>query len=200
MVAGPACRDGSHPGPGAHRSQGPPARSGAAVRCRADGHGRWLLRRRRHGGVFAVWLSSGSPHGQPWVVAARDLPVGARLAASDLTTESLSLPSAGVGALAFGSPAPLVGEVLAAPLRAGELVQTGDLTIAAGPSGLRPVTVAVAPSDLADIDPGSTVDVLVTDGTDPSSPTLVVVGGGAGPLTRPPTATLTGGLGTSGPS
>ncbi len=125
--------------------------------------------------VVAVWLSATTTRGRPWVVAALDLPVGARIVPSDLTTESLTLPSSGVGALAFRQPSVLVGRVLAAPLVAGELVQSGDL---APPQavGLRPVTVAVAASDLVDLDLGSLVDVLVTDGTDPSSPTLLVVG------------------------
>jgi Flp pilus assembly protein CpaB len=126
--------------------------------------------------VVAISLSSGRGSGRPWVVATQTLPAGATLAAGDLGTEVLSLPPNGVGATAFSGPAALVGRVLAAPLATGELVQSGDLASPGGATALRPVTVTVAASDLDDLSPGSLIDVLVTNGTDPSSPTLVVVG------------------------
>lgn len=138
------------------------------------------------GGVFvalavvlvAVVVGTGTgARGRSWVVASRDLPAGAQLGPQDLTTESLSLPAAGVGATAYRSAAPLVGEVLVAPLRAGELVQASDVAAGSAAARLRPVTVPVAPSDLADLADGTLVDVLVTDGTDPSAPTTVVAAG-----------------------
>ena len=125
--------------------------------------------------VFAAWLSGTGRSGTPWVVATRQLPAGARLQAGDLSTESMTLPARGAARLSFRDPQRLVGKVLAAPLVPGELVQTADLAPDASAPALRPVTVDVAPADVVDVTVGATVDVLVTDGSDPSSPTSVVV-------------------------
>ncbi|MCU4183919.1 hypothetical protein K6U06_06065 [Acidiferrimicrobium sp. IK] len=127
--------------------------------------------------VFAAWLTGTARSGKSWVVATRDLPAGARLQTADLGTETMTLPSGTTARLAYRDPAALLGAVLDAPLRAGELVQAGDLAPASHGPGLRPVTVDVAPTDVADLSTGTAVDVLVTDGTDPSSPTTVVVAG-----------------------
>ncbi len=127
--------------------------------------------------VFAAWLTGTAASGRAWVVAAHDLPAGTRLRARDLGTETMTLPAQTTGHLAFGNPASLVGRVLDAPMRAGELLQAGDLSSQAGTPSLRPVTVDVAPADASDVTDGMAVDVLVTDGSSPSSPTSVVVAG-----------------------
>jgi hypothetical protein len=89
----------------------------------------------------------------------------------------MELPARSTGRLAFTDPAALQGRVLVAPLQAGELLQVGDLAPTSGARSLRPVTVEVASTDVTDLSIGTEVDVLVTDGSDPSSPTAVVVTG-----------------------
>jgi Flp pilus assembly protein CpaB len=128
--------------------------------------------------VFAAWLAGTGHSGRAWVVATRNLPAGARLQAGDIGTATMTLPASGAARLAFPDPSQAVGRVLAAPLQAGELLQAGDL-LPAGTArpALRPVTVAVQPTDLTGLDVGAPVDVLVTDGSDPSSPTSVVAAG-----------------------
>ena len=128
-------------------------------------------------GVVAVVLSSGAPRTSAYVVAARDLPPGATLAPEDLTTEQLTLPASGVGGLAYRNPSALVGRALAAPLRAGDLVQAGDVVATGTASGLRPVVVAVAPGDAAVLAVGGPADVLVTSGDGGAAQTTVVAAG-----------------------
>ena len=127
--------------------------------------------------VFAAWLTGAGKPGRAWVVAGRTLPPGARITAGDLATQTMSLPAGTTGRLAYRDPGLLVGRVLDAPVQAGQLIQSADLAPATAGSGLRPVTVGVAPTDLVDVAVGSVVDVLVTDGSEPASPTAVVVTG-----------------------
>ena len=127
--------------------------------------------------VSAAWLSAGRSTAVAYVVAARDLPPGARLGADDLTTEALTLPASGVGGLAYRDPSRLIGRVLTAPLSAGALVQAGDVAAAGSTDGLRPVVVGVAAGDASVLGEGSPVDVLVTSGDGPAATTSVVVTG-----------------------
>lgn len=143
--------------------------------------------------VMAGWLAGTSSAGRRFVVAARTLPAGATLGPGDLATASMTLPDGSTARLAFSDPAPLVGRVLAGPLRAGELVQAGDVAAAPSTGALRPVTVDVTPSDLSALSTGALVDVLVTDGTDPSSPTSLVVAGARVLDLGRPSSSLVGG-------
>ncbi|HET9690827.1 MAG TPA: SAF domain-containing protein [Acidimicrobiales bacterium] len=127
--------------------------------------------------VVAAWLSAGAPATTAYVVAARDLPPGARLEPEDLTTEALSLPAGGLGGLAYRSPTGLLGRVLAAPLRAGALVQAGDVAVGGGADGLRPVVASVPSGDATVLSVGDPVDVLVTTGDGAAAQTDVVVTG-----------------------
>lgn len=98
------------------------------------------------------------------VVVARDLPVGHRLAADDVTLARVArgvLPDA-----ALADPAGLAGRVLAAPLGRGEVVTSQRLLdgpgFAAGlPAGTQPVPVRLADPDAAALlAPGTRIDVL----------------------------------------
>ncbi len=126
--------------------------------------------------VFGAWLQTSGDHGRGWVVANRTLAAGATLAPGDLSTATMRLP-ASTGADAFSSTAAVAGRKLAVPLAPGELVQTGDLVAPGGAPAVRPVSVSVDPVDAAALRTSDLVDVLVTDGTSPSSATQVVVFG-----------------------
>lgn len=128
--------------------------------------------------IFAAWLAGAAPEGRSWTVAAHDLPSGARLRAADISTQSMVLPTSTTARLAFADPRALVGRVLDVPLRAGQLVQAGDVAAPATQPTLRPVTIAVTPSDLTGLTLGAPVDVLVTNGTGSAAATSVVVANG----------------------
>ena len=98
----------------------------------------------------------------PVVVAARDLPGGTTVRGSDLRVEELPLDARPGGSTP--EPAPLVGRVLAAPLRAGEPVT--DVRVVApgfldGFPGLVAAPVRVAdPATVALLAAGDRVDVV----------------------------------------
>lgn len=134
-------------------------------------------------GTAVVWsLRAGpSPAGEPApatvpvVVAAGDLAAGASLAAAGL--EVARLPAEARPAGAFDEPEPLVGRVLAAPLRAGEPV-TDVRLVGAGVTALLLPGQVGAPVRLADlavaalVRSGDRIDVLATV---EGSPTAEVV-------------------------
>jgi Flp pilus assembly protein CpaB len=99
------------------------------------------------------------------LVAAHDLPAGGALQAGDLSP--VRRPSSDLPASAVQTAAAAVGQVLATPLQAGELLTTSRLV---GPGLLsgRPTGDVAAPVRVADgaasalLRPGSRVDVLVT--------------------------------------
>lgn len=126
--------------------------------------------------VFAAWLGASGRPGRPWVIARVPLAAGTTLAPGELTTAPMSLAPA-TGDHAYSDPAALVGRTLAAPLAAGELVQSAALVPAGAQPALRPVAVSVDPAEASVLLTGSLVDVLVTDGSGPSSPTTVVARG-----------------------
>jgi Flp pilus assembly protein CpaB len=126
--------------------------------------------------VFAAWLGSAGAAGRLWVVARVPLAAGTTLRYGDLTTMRMSLPGP-TAAGAFGDVSALMGRTLDAPLAGGELVQAAALVPTGAQPALRPVAVTVDPSEASALATGGLVDVLVTDGSDPSSPTSVVVRG-----------------------
>ncbi|MEV6713023.1 SAF domain-containing protein [Lentzea sp. NPDC051208] len=97
--------------------------------------------------------------GHPAVVAARDLPAGVSLSASDLRLVSLASPVVGT----FPDPAELVGRALASPARAG--VPLTDFDLASTSEEQASVAVRVADQGLADVVRlGSRVDVVSSSG------------------------------------
>jgi Flp pilus assembly protein CpaB len=150
---------------------------------------------------LAAWLTVGAvlpkpaDPGVPTVVAARDIALGSTVTADDLRVERRPEAQRPTGALA--DPGAAVGEVVAGPLLAGEIVTparfrgTGQLT------GLAPGLVAVSlpltdPVLLATLRPADTVSVLAAGSGQPLATvarvlatdlpsTGVLAAGGAGP-------------------
>ena len=97
------------------------------------------------------------------VTAARDLPAGSVLAGDDLTRATFAAGSAPAGALGSDD---LVGQVLAAPVRAGEPLT--DVRLVGPALAAEPGTTAV-PVRLPDaaavtlLDPGDAIDLVATD-------------------------------------
>jgi Flp pilus assembly protein CpaB len=147
--------------------------------------------------VVTAWLDATRSHDQQWVVASTDLAAGTTVRAGDLTTEGMALPASTTGAEAFHSAAGLVGRTLAAPLLAGELVQQSSLVASGRPPALRPVTISVDATDTEGLTAGTLVDLLVTDGSDPKSPTQVVVRGATLLQSSTPSSSILGSSSTS---
>jgi Flp pilus assembly protein CpaB len=103
-----------------------------------------------------------APDTVPVVVAARDLPAGAKLGASDLRTTRFAPGSAPAGLADHP-----VGQVLAAPLRAGEPVTDVRLVgpeLTTGQPGLVAVPVRLPdPGMVALLDVGDRIDLVATD-------------------------------------
>lgn len=127
------------------------------------------------GGYGAVILNH-SPLPR-FVVATTTLRVGQRIVPSDLTTEPMRLPARLADSLAFTRPATLVGAVVVAPVRAGELLQVSDVVAPPGPAGDRELSFPVAPARALDggLQPGDRIDVLATFGQGGSTVTTAVV-------------------------
>ena len=145
----------------------------------------------------------------PVVVAAADLPAGAALAAPDLRVASIPPPLRPAGSAAVAGP--LVGRVLASPVRAGEPL-TDVRLVGAGLTALLAPGQVAAPVRLADlavsglVRAGDRVDVLAaTPGTDRAeqvaSAALVLAAPGATaePGTRPAGAAAAAGAAGAAP-
>lgn len=148
---------------------------------------RAVLRRRRTLAVLctvaavAAGLRAAAPPAAPTVevlVAASDLPAGARLASGDLGTIALAPDAVPDGALRETDDA--AGSILAAPVRAGEPV-TDVRLVGPGLTEGAPGTVAlpVRLSDAAQaglLEVGDAIDLLATD---PESRSTITVASGA---------------------
>lgn len=114
--------------------------------------------------VPAPAVAAASPT-TPVVVAADDLSGGLVLTAADLAVARL--PPALVPGGSVPEPEPVVGEVLAAPVRAGEAI-TDVRLVGAGVTALLPAGQVAAPVRLADlavaalVRAGDRIDVLAT--------------------------------------
>jgi len=154
---------------------------------------RAVLRRRRTLAVLctvtavAAGVRAAAPPATPTVavlVAASDLPAGARLDAGDLATVALAPEAVPDGAL--DRPGDAVGSLLAAPVRAGEPITDVRLV---GPAlaDTAPGTVAL-PVRLSDgaqaglLETGDAIDLLATE---PESRTTTTVASGAVVLAVP---------------
>jgi len=128
--------------------------------------------------TFAVWSGADDEPSTRYVVAARDLPVGEVLDAGDLAVAPADLPGDLAGR-AFGDVGPVLGQRTVAPLAEGELVQRSAIVVPEREGDGRQLSFAI---DVADalagtLEPGETVDLLVTYGTGADSVTEVVAGG-----------------------
>jgi len=124
--------------------------------------------------LFGGWLAARPSPGRLWVVAARPLAAGTTFQAGDLARTTIRLPGQ-TAALAYRLVAPLLGRTLAAPLRPGELVQADALVPVGRQPALRPVSVSVDPTGLDQLEPGTSVDVLVTQGSDQATTARMIV-------------------------
>ncbi|MHB1486661.1 MAG: SAF domain-containing protein [Acidimicrobiales bacterium] len=131
-------------------------------------------------GLFVAYTRASATNRMAFVVATRSLGPGHRIVASDLTTMAMSLPPQMERSLAFRQPADLVGSVIVAPLRPGELVQVSDVVKAGGPGApVRLMSFSLPLSRAVDgnLSIGDLVDVLVTFGTGTQAETSVVAAG-----------------------
>ncbi|MBK9181094.1 MAG: hypothetical protein IPM45_16315 [Acidimicrobiales bacterium] len=125
-------------------------------------------------GIFLAAGGRGTP-GQPYVVAARSLPPGTLLRASDLVTARLDLPR-GFDGRVFADTAALEGAVTVAPLAAGDLVQASSVVAGAAP-GSYELSLALDGDRAVDgrLAPGDRVAVVATYGTGDGAYSLTVV-------------------------
>lgn len=116
-------------------------------------------------GTFVSWQATTSTPDRAYAVAVGDLQPGDRLASDVVRFEPIDLPD-GVARTAFDSPGALEGRVLVAPVRDGELVQSGSVSDQAGGPPAAEVSITLDREKAVDgrLDPGDTVDVYATDG------------------------------------
>ncbi len=129
-------------------------------------------------GLFLAYTGATGSHVTTYVVAARNLESGHHVVAGDLGTAPMTLPASMADSVAFRDPARLIGTILVAPLRTGELVQVSDVVKAGSPGVPSRLMSFSIPSSLAvggELAPGDLVDVLSTVGTGTQAQTSVVV-------------------------
>jgi Flp pilus assembly protein CpaB len=126
--------------------------------------------------TFAAYLRATTDQSVRYVVALQALRVGQRLEPADLGTEPMRLPGSVANGLAFRDPAALIGAVVVGPVRAGELIQAGDVSFGSLGSGNRQLSFSVPLSHAVDgtLKPGDRVDILATYGTGTDSSTRLV--------------------------
>ena len=128
-------------------------------------------------GTFAAYLSATSGPTTSYVVARRDLPIGTRLTADDLTALPMELPDVVARDAAFATEGPLVGATTVGPVRRGELVQAGDVVKKRSGAGELEVSFELesARALAGTLRPGERVDVLATFGAGGDTYTVTVV-------------------------
>ena len=128
-------------------------------------------------GIFAAYSSATAGPTTSYVVARRDLPIGTRLTAGDLTSLPMDLPDVVARDAAFASEVPLVGATTVGPVRRGELVQAGDVVKKRSGAGELEVSFELEPARAlaGTLRPGERVDVLATFGAGGDTYTVTVV-------------------------
>ena len=128
-------------------------------------------------GTFAAYSASTAGPSTTYVVARRDIPIGTRLTANDLTTLPMELPDVVARDAAFANEGPLVGATTVGPVRRGELVQAGDVVKKRSGAGELEVSFEVESSRAlaGTLRPGERVDVLATFGAGADTYTVTVV-------------------------
>lgn len=125
-------------------------------------------------GLFAAYADATAGPRFRYVVAARDIAIGTRLSAADLTTVPLDLPpEQRTGA--FDDPGVLEGATVIGPMSQGDLVQS-SLVVGTEPD-VEQVSFAISADRAVGgrLLPGERIDVLVTYGTGEGSYTEAVV-------------------------
>lgn len=116
-------------------------------------------------GVFAAYTSATAGPATAYLVATRDLPIGALLAPGDVELVPMELPAAQRNR-SFDDPFVLEGATTVAPLRADELVQQSSVVRTDAETGTRLVSFSVDATRALNgrIRPGERIDVLATYG------------------------------------
>jgi Flp pilus assembly protein CpaB len=129
-------------------------------------------------GIYTAWASAAAGPDERFTVARRDLPIGHRVEAGDLELQPMDLPAT-VARSAFSDPRVLVGSTVVGPVRAGELVQAGDVVeSSSAPTALEVSFAAERSRAVAGtLRPGEFVDVLATFGAGGDTYTTTVVAG-----------------------
>lgn len=159
-------------------------------------------------GVYVAWSGATAGPSERFLVAARDLPVGTRLTATDLRAVAMDLPPSLAARSAFDDAAALEGVKVINPIRAGELVQASALVEAGSSSGESEVSFAIDRSRAVagTLKPGEHVDVLATFGSGADTYTTTIlravrvldVTAGGGALGGSETQVLTVAVATAG--
>ncbi|MEO8283232.1 MAG: Flp pilus assembly protein CpaB [Pseudarthrobacter sp.] len=147
----------------------------------------WLIRNRRLAIALLLCIAAGITVHQltpppadtaTTLAAARDLPAGTALAATDLA--AVKIPPQLVGAGSIANSVEAMGKQLAAPLRKGQLLTDSQLLgpglLTGAPPGSAAVPLRMAdPSSIQLVSPGQLVDVVLTgaNGYDQNSPSEV---------------------------
>ncbi len=136
-------------------------------------------------GLFAAYSGASARHLRQYVIARHPLIVGSRIHAEDLESVPLDLAGAQVESNAFTDATALVGSLVVAPVRAGELVQAGDVLSGRDSAPERQLSFAIDPARAVggSLEVGDRVDVIATFGTG-SGATTTLVGTGLRVLAR----------------
>lgn len=126
-------------------------------------------------GAYAASTATGGQEPR-FLVAARALTPGQHLVAADLESEPMRLPQSMAGGLAFRNVSSVLGAVVVAPLRSGELLQAGDIVSSTGGRESREISIPIDASRALDgeLSPGDRVDVLATYGSGVGAATMAV--------------------------
>ena len=126
-------------------------------------------------GTYAAYTDATAAPDTSYVVAARTVAVGTRLAEADLDVVPIRLPDA-QRRRAFDDVGVLLGATVVAPLASGDLVQASDV-VRSVEGGVEEVSLAL-PADRAlggRISPGETLSVVATYGGASGAYTAIVV-------------------------
>ncbi len=118
-------------------------------------------------GTFAAWQAAGGEPTSQYVVAARDVGVGARLAPDDLEFATMDLGEAtAAGAFTADASSLALGQITVAPLAVGDLVQRSAIVVPDDAEARRQLSFPVeAAHGLAGtVERGEVVDVVVSSG------------------------------------
>ncbi|HUP87216.1 MAG TPA: SAF domain-containing protein [Acidimicrobiales bacterium] len=128
-------------------------------------------------GIFAAWSSASAGPTTTYVVARRDLPIGSRLTADDLTSLPMDLPEVVAARAVFRTEALLLGATTVGPVRRGELVQASDVVRkrSAPPELEVSFELDSARALAGTLRAGERVDVLATFGAGGDTYTVAVV-------------------------
>ena len=176
------------PGRAASRYPRTPRRSGRRPRPAAVLFGGWLSRNRRlavalllcaAAAITVHQLTPAPVHTVTALAAARDLPAGSAMGASDLA--HVQVPPDMMAAGFLDEESELAGKQLAAPLRKGQLLTDAQLLgpglLAGTPPGSAAVPLRMAdPSSIQLVSPGQLVNVVLTaaNGFDQQAPSEVL--------------------------